>query len=75
MPGYVHPDHCELCGVHTGQSYEVHMVLVHPETRPKPERREYTAKELRKMKEAKEKRGQTRGTRTDVYDAPVYDVD
>lgn len=31
------PDTCEVCGQHVGQCYDVHMVLAHPETRPKPE--------------------------------------
>lgn len=75
MAPYQHPTHCALCGVHTGSSWEVHMVLQHPETRPKPERREYTEKELRKIEKAKKKAQQTRGTRTDVFDEPIVDVD
>lgn len=72
MPGYVHPTHCDLCGVHTASSYEVHMVLVHPETRPKPQRPEYTAKELRKMQAAKERRDRA-GRGSGTFEAPLHD--
>jgi hypothetical protein len=78
MPGYVHPTHCEICGVRTGSSYEVHMVLQHPETRPKPQRREYTPKELRQMEKRKARDAENRrgfGRPTVGYEAPIDDVD
>lgn len=31
------PDVCEICDEYVRETYDVHMVLVHPETRPKPE--------------------------------------
>lgn len=32
------PSVCEVCGQQVNQCYDVHMVLQHPETRPKPQR-------------------------------------
>jgi hypothetical protein len=33
------PTHCDLCGVSTGtSSYDVHMAIMHPETRPQMDR-------------------------------------
>lgn len=31
------PDTCEICGSWTGAAWDVHQVLAHPETRPRPE--------------------------------------
>lgn len=44
------PEDCEICGLHTGIHYDVHMVLIHPETRPKPQ---ITAKPKKKKKTKK----------------------
>jgi hypothetical protein len=31
------PTVCPLCASHVGPSYDVHMVMAHPETRPRPD--------------------------------------
>lgn len=31
------PTVCPLCASHIGPSYDVHMVMAHPETRPRPD--------------------------------------
>ena len=46
------PDMCELCGSYTGQAYDVHMVLAHPETRKKPDREIEAEKPKKKKKNA-----------------------
>jgi hypothetical protein len=79
MPGYVHPTHCDLCGASTGtSSYDVHMVLQHPETRPVAKSRVYSAKELRQMEKRKARDAENRrgmGRPTVAYEAPVVDID
>jgi len=54
------------------------MVLQHPETRPQPQRREYSPRELRQMEKRKAREAENRrglGRPTVEYEAPINDVD
>lgn len=44
------PTECPLCGKDTSHNYEIHMILQHPETRPKPAKTEEPEKKRKGKK-------------------------
>ena len=46
------PETCDICGAYTGISWDIHMILIHPETRPKPQWTPEQAKEQEKKRAA-----------------------